>query len=182
MTFAFRLSGPASLVVLVVPLTSQVHMLDMECFTYLNRALESPMSPYVVLASNRGISTIRGTEYDGVVGGSGEGIRAPHGIPIDLLDRCMVVKTSPYAREEIKKVVELRCKVEGIAVRPEALDRLADEGERSSLRYALQLLTPAMILAKGRGGNEVGVEDVGELGELFLDAKRSTVVLREWDV
>jgi DNA helicase TIP49 (TBP-interacting protein) len=27
----------------------------------------------------------------------------------------------------------------------------------------------------------VGVEDVGELGELFLDAKRSTVVLREWD-
>ncbi|GFZ44218.1 RuvB-like helicase 1 [Saitozyma sp. JCM 24511] len=159
----------------------EVHMLDMECFTYLNRALESPMSPYVVLASNRGISTIRGTEYDGVVGGSGEGIRAPHGIPIDLLDRCMIVKTSPYAREEIKKVVELRCKVEGISVRPEALDRLADEGEKSSLRYALQLLTPAMILAKGRGGNEVGVEDVGELGELFLDAKRSTVVLKEWD-
>lgn len=153
-------------------------MLDMECFTYLNRALESPMSPYVVLASNRGISTIRGTEYDGVVGGSGEGIRSPHGIPIDLLDRCMIVKTALYSREEIRQVVELRCKVEGIVLRPEALDKLADEGEKSSLRYALQLLSPAAILAKLKGRTEVAIEDVGELEDLFLDAKRSTVVLQ----
>jgi len=153
-------------------------MLDMECFTYLNRALESPMSPYVVLASNRGMSTIRGTEYDGVVGGSGEGIRSPHGIPIDLLDRCMIVKTAPYSRDEVRQVVELRCKVEGISTRPDALDRLADEGEKSSLRYALQLLTPAAILAKLQGRTEVGVEDIGELGDLFLDAKRSTTVLQ----
>ena len=153
-------------------------MLDMECFTYLNRALESPMSPYVVLASNRGMSTIRGTEYDGVVGGSGEGIRSPHGIPIDLLDRCMIVKTAPYSRDEVRQVVELRCKVEGISTRPDALDRLADEGEKSSLRYALQLLTPAAILAKLQGRTEVGVEDMGELGDLFLDAKRSTTVLQ----
>jgi RuvB-like protein 1 (pontin 52) len=153
-------------------------MLDMECFTYLNRALESPMSPYVVLASNRGMSTIRGTEYDGVVGGSGEGIRSPHGIPIDLLDRCMIVKTAPYSRDEVRQVVELRCKVEGISTRPDALDRLADEGEKSSLRYALQLLTPAAILAKLQGRTEVGLEDIGELGDLFLDAKRSTTVLQ----
>ncbi|KAJ1944319.1 RuvB ATP-dependent DNA helicase pontin, partial [Linderina macrospora] len=31
----------------------EVHMLDIECFTYLNRALESNISPIVVLASNR---------------------------------------------------------------------------------------------------------------------------------
>jgi len=124
------------------------------------------------------MSTIRGTEYDGVVGGSGEGIRSPHGIPIDLLDRCMIVKTAPYSRDEVRQVVELRCKVEGISTRPDALDRLADEGEKSSLRYALQLLTPAAILAKLQGRTEVGVEDIGELGDLFLDAKRSTTVLQ----
>merc|ERR1712146_878471 len=28
----------------------QVHMLDIECFTYLNRALESTLAPIVVLA------------------------------------------------------------------------------------------------------------------------------------
>lgn len=55
----------------------QVHMLDIECFTYLNALLESPMAPTVVFATNRGNSLVRGTVD----------IVAPHGIPIDLLDR-----------------------------------------------------------------------------------------------
>ena len=33
----------------------EVHMLDIECFTYLNRALESSLAPIVVFATNRGI-------------------------------------------------------------------------------------------------------------------------------
>merc|ERR1712187_1061164 len=37
-----------------------VHMLDIECFTYLNRSLESTLSPIIVFATNRGICTIRG--------------------------------------------------------------------------------------------------------------------------
>merc|ERR1711865_1036850 len=32
----------------------EVHMLDIECFTYLNRALESTLAPIVILATNRG--------------------------------------------------------------------------------------------------------------------------------
>ncbi len=38
---------------------SQVHMLDIECFTFLNRALESSLSPIVIFATNRGVCTIR---------------------------------------------------------------------------------------------------------------------------
>jgi RuvB-like protein 1 (pontin 52) len=144
-------------------------MLDMECFTYLNRALESPLSPYVVLASNRGITTIRGTDsvYDT------QGILSPHGLPIDLLDRCMIVKTQSYTRDEIRVVLETRARVEGIVLKKEALEHLADRGEKTSLRYSLQLLTPASILAKLGGRGEVGLEDVGDLGELFLDGRRS---------
>jgi DNA helicase TIP49 (TBP-interacting protein) len=41
------------------------------------------------------------------------------------------------------------------------------------LRYALQLLTPASILANIAGRKEIGVEDIGEMNELFLDAKLS---------
>jgi RuvB-like protein 1 (pontin 52) len=37
----------------------EVHMLDMECFTYLNRALESSLAPIVIFATNRGICQIR---------------------------------------------------------------------------------------------------------------------------
>lgn len=34
-------------------------MLDMECFSYLNRALESSLSPIVIFATNRGICSVR---------------------------------------------------------------------------------------------------------------------------
>lgn len=33
----------------------EAHMLDLECFAYLNRAIESPISPLLVLATNRGM-------------------------------------------------------------------------------------------------------------------------------
>jgi len=62
----------------------EIHMLDIECFTFLNRALESTLSPILVVATNRGITTIRGTN-----------IKSAHGIPNDLLDRLMIVRTLP---------------------------------------------------------------------------------------
>ena len=37
----------------------EVHMLDIECFTYLNRALESSLAPIVIFATNRGICQVR---------------------------------------------------------------------------------------------------------------------------
>jgi RuvB-like protein 1 (pontin 52) len=103
-------------------------MLDIECFTYLNRALESPLSPHVILATNRGLCTIRGTDVNG------PGIQAPHGVPVDLLDRCMIVRTMPLGRDEMREVLAIRASVEGLSVGPAALDRLADEGEKSSMR------------------------------------------------
>lgn len=36
----------------------EVHMLDVECFSFLNRALENEMAPILVVATNRGISTV----------------------------------------------------------------------------------------------------------------------------
>lgn len=41
----------------------EVHMLDIECFSFLNRALESETAPIVIMATNRGITKIRGTNY-----------------------------------------------------------------------------------------------------------------------
>ena len=32
----------------------EVHMLDIECFSFINRALESDLAPIVILATNRG--------------------------------------------------------------------------------------------------------------------------------
>ncbi|KNZ54589.1 ruvB-like helicase 1 [Puccinia sorghi] len=149
-----------------------VHMLDIESFTYLNRALESAISPHVILATNRGMCTIRGTENElGSGSASSEGIVAPHGIPVDLLDRCMIVRTVPYNREERKTILSLRAKVEDLKVDEAALDRLADRAMETSLRYALQLLTPSAILGTISGQEGIKLEDVGETDNLFMDAK-----------
>lgn len=145
----------------------EVHMLDIECFTYLNALLESPMAPTVILATNRGNALVRGTTD----------IVAPHGIPVDLLDRCLIVKTDGYSHDEVAKVVQLRADVEGLQLGSGVLDRLAKRGETSSLRYALQLLTPASILATLAGRKQIEQEDINEMGELFLDAKTSAMAI-----
>ena len=47
----------------------------------------------------------------------------------------MIVKTDAYTREQIGKVVQMRANVEGIKLLPDVVDKLAGEGEKSSLRY-----------------------------------------------
>merc|ERR1711975_26369 len=95
----------------------EVHMLDIECFTYLNRALESTLSPIVIFATNRGMCSVRGTE-----------VLAPHGVPVDLLDRLMIIRTLPYSVEEITQVVSIRASTENLVVEDEALLLLGEIG------------------------------------------------------
>jgi len=144
----------------------EVHMLDIECFTYLNRALESTLSPIVVFATNRGICTIRGTD-----------IVAPHGVPIDLLDRMLIVRTMPYSLEEIVQIIAIRAEAESIETDKDALALLGDIGSRTSLRYAVQMLTPARILAQTYGRTKLAGSDIEEVNELFFDAKKSALTL-----
>jgi RuvB-like protein 1 (pontin 52) len=145
----------------------EVHMLDIECFTYLNRALESTLAPIVIFATNRGICNVRGTET-----------RSPHGVPIDLLDRMLIIRTMPYTLEEIVQILSIRAATEGIDMDEGALAFLGDVGARTSLRYAVQLLTPAKILAETNGRSDVlEQEDIQEVDKLFFDAKASARLL-----
>merc|ERR1712032_1487250 len=147
----------------------EVHMLDIECFTYLNRALESTLSPIIVFATNRGICTIKGTE-----------IVSPHGVPVDLLDRLVIIRTLPYSADDIANILNIRSQTEGISVDEEAFAFLAEIGVNTSLRYAVQLLTPGSILAKTSGRESITKEDIQEPDSLFYDAKSSAKVLAEY--
>jgi len=146
----------------------EVHMLDIECFTYLNRALESTLAPIVVFATNRGICTVRGTE-----------IQSPHGVPVDLLDRMLIIRTMPYMLEELVQIINIRASTEKIDICEEALSALGEIGARTSLRYAVQLLTPCRIMAETQGRSEIEVDDVEEINTLFFDAKASAKKLQE---
>ena len=35
--------------------------------------------------------------------------QSPHGIPIDLLDRLLIITTKPYEIDEIKQILKIRC-------------------------------------------------------------------------
>ncbi|KAG6771816.1 ruvB-like 2 [Populus alba x Populus x berolinensis] len=147
----------------------EVHMLDIECFSFLNRALENEMAPILAVATNRGITTIRGTNY-----------KSPHGIPIDLLDRLLIITTQPYTKDEIHKILDIRCQEEDVEIAEEAKALLTHIGVETSLRYAIHLITAAALACQKRKGKVVENEDITRVYNLFLDVKRSTQYLMEY--
>ncbi|KAL3372713.1 hypothetical protein AABB24_004984 [Solanum stoloniferum] len=147
----------------------EVHMLDIECFSFLNRALENDMAPILVVATNRGITTIRGTNY-----------RSPHGIPIDFLDRLLIISTQPYKEEEIRNILDIRCQEEDVEMSEDAKVLLTKIGVNTSLRYAIHLITSAALACQKRKGKAVEVEDITRVYNLFYDVKRSTQYLMEY--
>eukprot|EP00922_Rhytidocystis_sp_ex-Travisia-forbesii_P061908 GHVS01091676.1.p1 GENE.GHVS01091676.1~~GHVS01091676.1.p1 ORF type:complete len:489 (+),score=79.70 GHVS01091676.1:196-1662(+) len=148
----------------------EVHMLDIECFSFLNRALESETAPIVIMATNRGITTIRGTDY-----------KSPHGIPLDLLDRTLIIPTFPYQEKDMLKIVEQRAEEEDVEIDDSAKELLCKIGQEASLRYALHMITVANLVAKKRkGSTEISVPDIRRVYSLFMDVKRSTQYLLEY--
>ncbi|BGP38503.1 RuvB-like protein 2 [Rhodotorula kratochvilovae] len=146
----------------------EVHMLDIECFSFLNRALETELAPIVIMASNRGMTRIRGTKY-----------KSPHGIPIDLLDRALIISTAAYQAEDIREILSIRAQEEDVSLAPAALEILTKIGSETSLRYVIQLITLSSLVARRRKAAQVDVPDVRRVYTLFLDEKRSVQFLRE---
>jgi len=146
------------------------HLLDLEAFSFLTKVLESEFSPILILATNRGVTKIRGTD-----------IESPHGIPLDLLDRLLIIPMKPYSREEIKQIVSIRAEEEEVQLSKESLERLADIGVSHSLRYAVQLLRPAHIIAERKKHQEIMPEDVEEATKLFIDTKQSVELIKQYE-
>merc|ERR1712146_619017 len=147
----------------------EVHMLDIECFSFLNRALEADTAPIVIMATNRGITHIRGTDY-----------KSPHGIPLDLLDRMLIISTQPYTRKEIRRIIDIRAEEEDVEMTDEAKELLTKIGTESTLRYAIHLITVSNLVAMKRKAQEVDVQDIRKVYSLFVDVKRSTQFLMEY--
>eukprot|EP00911_Craspedida_sp_UC1_P002752 UC1_evm4s2017 len=146
----------------------EVHMLDIECFAFLNRALENPMAPVLIMATNRGITVIRGTKY-----------KSPHGIPIDLLDRTLIIPTEQYTAVQLEQILKIRCEEEDVEMSDEALTLLTSIAGNTSMRYAIQLITAANLVCRKRKGAEVDKSDVRKVYGLFQDVDRSVQFLKD---
>ncbi|KAI9688031.1 MAG: RuvB-like protein 2 [Bogoriella megaspora] len=161
--------GKASIVPGVL-FIDEVHMLDIECFAFINRALEDELAPIVIMASNRGHTRIRGTDY-----------RSPHGLPLDFLDRVVIVSTHAYKPDEIQQILSIRAAEEEVDVSPDALALLTKIGQESGLRYASNLITTSFLLAQKRREKEVSIKDVERSFQLFYDPTRSVRFVSEFE-
>jgi RuvB-like protein 2 len=148
----------------------EVHMLDIECFSYINRALEAELAPIVIMASNRGNTRIRGTTY-----------RSPHGLPLDFLDRVVIVSTQSYSTDEIQQILAIRAQEEEVDLTADALALLTKIGGESGLRYASNIITTSTLLSQKRRSNTVGVEDVMRSFDLFFDPARSVKFVSQYE-
>jgi TBP-interacting protein len=111
----------------------------------------------------------------------GTDIESPHGIPLDLLDRLLIIPTKPYNEKEIREIISIRAEELNIELDPQALDELAKIGSQESLRYAVQLLEPANLIANRNGRNVIKPEDIKEVYNYFADVKRSVNYVKEYE-
>ena len=88
----------------------------------------------------------------------------------------------PYTLEEIVQILSIRASTEGLELEEEALAQLGEIGARTSLRYAVQLLTPARILSNTNGREKISTDEVDEIDKLFYDAKASARHLAAEDI
>jgi len=147
----------------------EVHMLDIECYSFLNRALENEMAPIIILATNRGVTKIRGTKQ-----------MSAHGLPADLLDRLLIVETKPYNANELREIIRIRIEEEDVDVTGDALEMLVKIATRTTLRYAMNLVTPSYFCSLKRKASKIEPHDVQRSYELFIDVGRSQQFLNEY--
>jgi len=92
----------------------------------------------------------------------------------------MIVSTVPYEQEEIRSILKVRCEEEDVEMADDAIELLTRIGMETSLRYAIQMVIAASLVAEKRKSAEVEIVDVKRVYTLFVDVKRSTQFLMEY--
>ncbi|MCX8205008.1 MAG: hypothetical protein N3H31_05100 [Candidatus Nezhaarchaeota archaeon] len=93
----------------------------------------------------------------------------------------LIITTREYKPDEIREILKIRATEEKVDLDESALERLVKIGVENSLRYAVQLLSPALEIARRRGRAKVSEEDVDHAEKLFVDVRQSMAYLKEYE-
>ncbi|KAK0224576.1 hypothetical protein EDD85DRAFT_778460 [Armillaria nabsnona] len=83
---------------------------------------------------------------------------SPRRFPVDLLDRVLIVGTKPYDGEGMEQILQLRCQEDDVNIIADVTGVLTTTTTQT-LRYSLNLISCAQILAWKRKVKQVGAED-----------------------
>merc|ERR1712176_1158207 len=92
----------------------------------------------------------------------------------------LIISTEAYSDKDIRKILDIRAEEEDVEMSDPAKELLTKIGSDSSLRYAIHLITVANLVAMKRKAQEVDVQDIRKVYSLFVDVKRSTQFLHEY--
>ena len=83
-------------------------------------------------------------------------------------------------RHNVIQSLACRCEEEDVEMSDDAKDLLTRIAMETSLRYAIHMIMAASLVCTKRKGTEVEVEDIKRVYSLFVDVKRSTQFLMEY--
>ncbi|KAF9764922.1 RuvB-like protein 1 [Nosema granulosis] len=141
----------------------EANVLDLECFTFLHKAIDSANSPIIILASNDinnyninnyNINNYNINNYD----------KNSIGIPQDFLNRLMIIPIKKNTPENNNRIIQMRLTEEEVEISKDGLDFLFELCKTKSLRYCLSLISLFKTYNK-----EITKVEIEELSELFLD-------------
>ncbi|KAM0671778.1 DNA helicase [Ordospora colligata] len=133
----------------------EVHMLDIESFSFLNRAIEEDFCPVILVSTNKKESVVRGSNEV-----------CPYGIPRDFVDRALIISTESHTLTDLAAIIKHRMIEEDVSVDEDAFNRIVHISSVSGLRHAMNLLTISGLRA-ARRGEKVNINDVNRVAELF---------------
>ncbi len=93
----------------------------------------------------------------------------------------MCIRDRPYNESEIREIVKIRANEIDVKLDEDAIVLLTKLGVENSLRYAVQLIEPAYIVAQRKGRESIKSEDIEEVSKLFSDSKRSVKYVKEYE-
>jgi len=69
-----------------------------------------------------------------------EELISSHGIPQDLLDRIMIIKTKTYDKDACLEILKIRAQLENVKTNHEAISELASIADETTLRLIYLLI------------------------------------------
>jgi len=92
----------------------------------------------------------------------------------------LIIHTKTYSETEISEILDIRAEEEDVEMTDDAKELLTKIGMECSLRYGIHMISTAALAAAKRKSGEVDVEDIRKVYSLFVDLKRSTQFLMEY--
>jgi len=137
-----------------------VQLLSTDCFSFLIKILDGLLSPSLICVSNCIKNKIPGVEKF-----------SQYGVPLDFLDRFLIIYTRPLEIFQLKEIISIRCLDGNVILEDNGYKLLVKIGLECGIRYALYILTMSInILDPTRA--MIKFINILKAYDLFVDYKR----------